>query len=129
MKVGICFALQKQDSTLTYLKLTMSQFAVIKTGGKQYKVAEGDALSVEKLSGDKRQEASIVFEDVLLIAGDKDIKVGKPTVAGAKVEAKILEDGKGKKKMVFRYHSKTRYRKKKGHRQPYTKVQITKISS
>ena len=100
-------------------------FAVIKTGGKQYKVAEGDVLSVEKLEheGDK-----IVFEEVLLVSNG-EVKVGKPLVSGAKVEAKIMEEGKGKKKMVFRYHSKTRYRKKKGHRQPYTKVQITKITA
>ncbi len=99
-------------------------FAVIKTGGKQYKVQEGDVLSVEKLEhkGDK-----IVFDQVLLTANDSDVKVGKPMVSGAKVEAKVLEDGKGDKKMVFRYKAKTRRRKKKGHRQPYTKVQITKI--
>ena len=99
-------------------------FAVIKTGGKQYKVQEGDTLSVEKLEhdGDK-----IIFDQVLLWANDKDIKVGKPLVPGAKVEAKVIEEGKGKKKMVFRYKSKTRQRKKKGHRQLYTKVQIIKI--
>ncbi|OGN08996.1 MAG: 50S ribosomal protein L21 [Candidatus Yanofskybacteria bacterium RIFCSPHIGHO2_02_FULL_39_10] len=101
-------------------------FAVIKTGGKQYKVSEGDILSVEKLEheGDK-----IVFDQVLLVSDDKNTKVGKPMVSGAKVEAKIIEDGKGKKKMVFRYKAKTRQHKKKGHRQPYTKVQITKIAS
>jgi len=99
-------------------------FAVIKTGGKQYKVQEGDTLSVEKIEhkGDKT-----TFDQVLLIADDKEVKVGKPLVSGAKVEAKVLEDGKAKKKMVFRYKNKTRRRKKKGHRQPYTKVQITKI--
>jgi large subunit ribosomal protein L21 len=100
-------------------------FAIIKTGGKQYKVAEGDVLTVEKLdhSGDE-----VVFDNVLL-AVNGEIKVGRPNVAGAKVSAKILEDGKGKKKMVFRYKSKTRYKKKKGHRQPYTKIQILKIES
>ena len=102
------------------------EFAVIQTGGKQYKVSEGDILSVEKLEheGDK-----IVFDQVLLVSDDKNTKVGKPMVSGAKVEAKIIEDGKGKKKMVFRYKAKTRQHKKKGHRQPYTKVQITKIAS
>lgn len=101
-------------------------FAVIKTGGKQYKVQEGDTLSVERLvhEGDK-----IVFDQVLLWANNKDVKVGKPLVFGAKVEAKVVEEGKGKKKMVFRYKSKTRQHKKKGHRQPYTKIQITKISA
>ena len=100
-------------------------FAVIKTGGKQYKVQEGDTLSVEKLD---HKDNKVIFDEVLLWSGDKDLKVGKPLVSGAKVEAKVLEDGKGDKKMVFRYKAKTRRRKKKGHRQPYTKVQITKIS-
>lgn len=101
-------------------------FAVIKTGGKQYKVAEGDVLSVEKI---EHANSNVVFDQVLLFANDKDVKVGKPLVSGVKVEAKILEEGKGKKKMVFRYKSKTRQHKKKGHRQPYTKVQIVKILS
>ena len=101
-------------------------YAVVATGGKQYKVQEGDVLSIEKL---ETKEGEVVFDDVLLVANDKDVKVGKPNVSGAKVQAKVLEEGKGKKKMVFRYHSKTRYRKKKGHRQPYTKVQITKITA
>lgn len=101
-------------------------FAVIKTGGKQYKVRQGDTLTVEKL---EHETDSIVFDQVLLVAGEKDAKVGKPLVPGAKVEAKVIEDGRGEKKMVFRYKAKTRRRKKKGHRQPYTKVKITKIVS
>ena len=104
-------------------------FAVIKTGGKQYKVAEGDVLNVEKIDQALRQaQGKVVFDQVLLWANDKDVKIGKPMVSEAKVEAKVLEDGKGEKKMVFRYKNKTRRRKKKGHRQPYTKVQITKIT-
>ena len=103
----------------------MSTFAVIKTGGKQYKVAEGDTLTIEKLNHDSGE---VVFEEVLLVVNG-EVKVGKPTVSGAKVTAKVIEDGKGKKKMVFRYKSKTRQHKKKGHRQPYTKVQITKITA
>ncbi len=101
-------------------------YAVIKSGGKQYKVSEGDTLSVEKLGP---VEGGFTFEEVLMIADGDKVTIGKPNVAGAKVEAKIIEEGKAKKKMVFRYKSKTRYRKKKGHRQPYTKVQITKILS
>lgn len=100
-------------------------FAVIKTGGKQYKVQEGDTLVVEKL---EHEDDKIVFDQVLLWTDGKDVKVGKPLVEGARVEAKIIEDGKGKKKMVFRYKAKTRRRKKKGHRQPYTKIQVTKIT-
>mgnify|MGYP001558038083 CR=1 FL=1 len=100
-------------------------FAVIKTGGKQYKVAEGDTLTIEKLNHDGGE---VVFEQVLLMANE-EVKVGRPLVSGAKVEARILEEGKGKKKKVFKYKSKTRQHKKKGHRQPYTKVQITKITA
>ncbi len=99
-------------------------FAVIKTGGKQYKVAEGDILEIEKL---KVKSEKLEFNEVLLVSNG-EVKVGKPFVSGAKVEAKILEEGKGDKKMVFRFRSKTRQKKKKGHRQPYTKIQITKIS-
>ena len=100
-------------------------FAVIKTGGKQYKVQVGDILMVEKLEheGDK-----VVFDQVLLLDNGKDANIGKPLVSGVKVEAKVIEDGKGDKKMVFRFKAKTRRRKKKGHRQPFTKVQITKIA-
>lgn len=101
------------------------QFAVIKTGGKQYKVAEGDVLRVEKLES---KDGNVVFEDVLLVVNG-EVKVGQPIVSGAKVSAKILEEGKGDKKMVFRFRSKTRQHKKKGHRQPYTKIEITKITA
>ena len=100
-------------------------FAVIKTGGKQYKVAEGDVLRVEKL---ETKSDEIVFDDVLLVVNG-EVKLGKPVVSGAKVIAKIIEEGKGEKKIVFKYKSKTRQHKKKGHRQPYTKVQITKITA
>lgn len=104
-------------------------FAVIKTGGKQYKVAEGDVLRVEKLNppagGDGKE---VVFDEVLLVVNG-EVKVGKPVVSGAKVSAKVVEEGKGDKKMVFRYKSKTRQHKKKGHRQPYTKIEITKITA
>lgn len=112
------------------------KFAVIKTGGKQYKVAEGDVLTIEKL---EKTNEKIEFSEVLLVANPEksqgdfgaggEIKIGKPLVEGAKVEARVIEEGKGKKKIVFRYKSKTRQHKKKGHRQPYTKVQITKIIS
>ena len=100
-------------------------FAVIKTGGKQYKVAEGDVLRVEKLES---KDGNIVFEDVLLVVNG-EVKLGKPVVSGAKVSAKVLEEGKGEKKMVFKFKSKTRQHKKKGHRQPYTKIEITKITA
>ena len=101
-------------------------FAVVKTGGKQYKVAQGDVLMVEKLEvaeGDK-----VVLTEVLLTDTDGEVKVGTPTVAGAKVEAICLENGKRAKVLVLRYKNKINYRKVKGHRQPFTKLQIEKIS-
>ncbi|MBX4211610.1 MAG: 50S ribosomal protein L21 [Candidatus Yanofskybacteria bacterium] len=100
-------------------------FAVIKTGGKQYKVAEGDKLTIEKLPV---TEGEVVFDEVLLVAEGDNVTVGTPVVSGAKVTAEVVSTGKGEKKLVFRYKSKTRQHKKKGHRQPFTEVQIKKIS-
>ncbi len=101
-------------------------FAVIETGGKQYVVEKGTILSVEKLSSSKKDD-KIVFDKVLLIAEKDEISIGAPYIKGAVVNAKILESGREKKKIVFRYHSKTRYRKLRGHRQPYTSVQILSV--
>ena len=103
----------------------MESFAVIETGGKQYKVAPGTKLKVEKL--DVAGSANFVFDKVLLTARGERVEVGTPYVSGANVEAKVLRHGRERKKIVFKYHSKTRYRKKKGHRQPFTEVEITKI--
>jgi len=102
------------------------QFAVIKTGGKQYLVEPGKKLKVEKLEAEEGSAFS--FDEVLLKGDDKGVEIGTPTVKGAKVEAKVLEQGRGDKIIVFKYHAKTRYRKKKGHRQPFTEVSIEKIS-
>lgn len=104
-------------------------FAVIKTGGKQYKVAEGDKLLIEKL--DQPVGAEFDFEEVLLVGdgGAEGAKIGGPLVRGAKVKAKVLEHAKSKKKIVFKYTRKTRYKKKKGHRQTHTKVEILKITA
>lgn len=101
------------------------QFSIIETGGKQYKVSAGTKLKVEKLEGEAG--ASVVFDRVLLMADGENVVVGKPYVAGAKAEAKILTQGRHDKVIVFKYHSKTRYRKKKGHRQDFTEVEITRI--
>lgn len=101
-------------------------FAIIKTGGKQYKVSEGDVIKVEKIeaqSGDK-----IEFDQVLMVAGD-DVKVGSPVVEGAKVQAEVLDQKKDKKVVIFKFKAKKNYRKKKGHRQPYTLVKIEKIDA
>lgn len=100
-------------------------FAVIEAGGKQYRVAVGDKIKVEKLSAPEGE--NFFFDKVLLVARGKEIKTGTPYVKDAKVEAKILKQGRDKKKIVFRYHSKTRYRKKKGHRQQFTEVEIIKF--
>lgn len=101
-------------------------FAIIKTGGKQYKVSEGDIVKVEKIqaeAGDK-----IEFDQVLLVSGD-DVKVGSPVVEGAKVKAEVLDQKKDKKVVIFKFKAKKNYRKKKGHRQPYTLVKIEKIDA
>jgi large subunit ribosomal protein L21 len=100
-------------------------FAVIETGGKQYHISAGDTIRVEKLS--LEAGAPVVFDRVLLRSNKDDVVVGQPYVEGAKVEGKITAQGREKKKIVFRYKSKTRYRKKHGHRQEYTDVEILGI--
>ncbi len=100
-------------------------FAIIATGGKQYRVAEGDTLEIEKL--DLPEGGEVVFDRVLLTSHGDNVNVGKPTVASAVVRGKVLAQFRGEKKIVFKYHSKTRRRKMKGHRQSLTRVQITKI--
>lgn len=103
----------------------MANFAVIETGGKQYKVAPGEKVKVEKL--DVKEGDSFKFDKVLLTADGDTVEVGAPYVKGAVVEAKVLEQGRADKVIVFKYHSKTRYRKRKGHRQMFTELEIVKI--
>ena len=100
--------------------------AIIVTGGKQYAVSEGDTLFIEKL--DAEAGASVVFDQVLAIVDGENTKFGAPVVEGAKVDATIVKNGKGKKIRIFKYTPKKGYRKRQGHRQPYTKVEIGKIS-
>ena len=100
--------------------------AIIVTGGKQYTVSEGDVLFVEKLNVEA--EEVVKFEQVLAVLDGENSKIGAPTVEGASVEAKVVKNGKGKKITVFRYKAKKNEKKKMGHRQPYTKVEITKIA-
>ncbi|MBI4132252.1 MAG: 50S ribosomal protein L21 [Candidatus Sungbacteria bacterium] len=102
-------------------------FAIIKTGGKQYKVSPGQKLRIEKLNAD--DGVVVHFPEVLLVADGEKVDIGTPTVKGAKVDAKVLRQGRYDKKIVFKYHRKTRYRKKKGHRQHFTEVEITKITA
>ncbi|MDP3800528.1 MAG: 50S ribosomal protein L21 [bacterium] len=106
----------------------MSQtFAIIKTGGKQYKVAEGQKLRVEKLNVEEGSE--VVFDSVLMVSSDADLKIGTPMVEGAKVSAKVAKQGRDRKIIVFKYKAKKRYKKKAGHRQAFTDLEITKISA
>lgn len=99
--------------------------AVIRTGGKQYVVAPGQKLNIEKIEA--AEGSNFAFEDVLLTADGDNVKIGNPKVPGVKVEAKVLRQGRADKVITFKYHSKTRYRKKRGHRQHFTQVEILKI--
>ncbi len=101
-------------------------YAVIETGGKQYKVQEGDVVFIEKI--DVEDGAIVTFDKVLAVSSEGNVTFGKPLVENASVAAKVLGQGKEKKIIIFKYKAKKGYRNKNGHRQPYTKVQIDKIS-
>ncbi len=101
-------------------------YAIIATGGKQYKVAEGDIINVEKLGVEAGQ--TVTFDEVLVV-NNGSVQVGNPTVSGASVSASVIGDVKGKKVIVYKYKRKTGYHKKNGHRQAYTKVKIEKINA
>ncbi|UTR11228.1 MULTISPECIES: 50S ribosomal protein L21 [Evansella] len=101
-------------------------YAIIETGGKQVKVTEGQEVFIEKL--DAAEGDTVTFENVILVGGD-ETKVGAPFVEGATVSAKVEKQGRGKKLTVFKYKAKKNYRRKQGHRQPYTKVTIEKINA
>ena len=100
-------------------------YAVIQTGGKQYRVQPGDTIRVESLPGDEGDEVEL--SDVLMVSRDGDVTLGNPTVAGAKVTAEVAGKGRGPKIIVFKYKAKTRYRRKNGHRQSYTDLKVTGI--
>ena len=102
-------------------------YAVIKTGGKQYRVQQGDVIFVEKI--DAQADEAVTFDEVLLVGNDGETKIGTPVVAGAKVEGKVLAQVKSKKIVVYKYKAKKNERKKQGHRQPYTKVEITAVNA
>lgn len=102
-------------------------YAVIKTGGKQYKVAVGEVLRVEKLNAEIN--TTIELNEVLLVSNNGEVKVGKPVVEGAKVVAEVLSQGKGAKVVNFKYKPKTGYHRKKGHRQLFTEIKITSINA
>lgn len=102
-------------------------YAIIETGGKQYKVQNGDVLFIEKL--DAAEETSVTFDKVIALHNDKELKAGAPYVKGATVEARVLKNGKAKKITVFTYRPKKGSKRAMGHRQPYTKVQIETINA
>lgn len=102
-------------------------YAIVETGGKQFKVSQGDKIFVEKVTAEVGD--TVTLDKVFLVNTDKGVTVGAPTVAGAKVVAKVLEHGRDKKIIVYKYKSKKNYHKKQGHRQPYTKLQIESIEA
>ena len=101
-------------------------YAIVETGGKQYKVAEGDIFSIEKLKGHKAGD-TVTFEKVLVIDDGKSTKVGTPYIEGATVEVELVEEGKGKKLSIMKYKAKSRYKRRIGHRQPFAKVSVKKV--
>ncbi|OGI73441.1 50S ribosomal protein L21 [Candidatus Nomurabacteria bacterium RIFCSPHIGHO2_02_FULL_41_18] len=103
------------------------EFAVIQTGGKQYKVSKGGLLSIEKIEGKHKKGDKISFERVLLIDNGKDTTIGTPYISGVKVDAEIMEIGRARKILVVKYKQKSRYLRRNGHRQPFFRVRITSI--
>ena len=101
-------------------------YAIIAAGGRQYRVSQGDVIYIDKVN--QEADSSISF-DVLMIGGEGDIKVGNPTIAGASVEGKVVAQVKGEKIKIYKYKSKKNYHRRAGHRQPYTKVEITAINA
>ncbi|HWR05665.1 50S ribosomal protein L21 [Sporomusa sp.] len=100
-------------------------YAIIETGGKQYRVTEGDVLTIEKIEVAEGQ--TVDFDRVLTVVKDGEVVIGKPLIADAKVTAEVVSHGKGKKILVFKYKAKSNYRRRQGHRQPFTKIRIDKI--
>jgi large subunit ribosomal protein L21 len=103
-------------------------FAVVKTGGKQYRVAQGDTIEVEKLPGDVGEQVDL-SEVLLLVDDDENVQIGRPTVSGATVKAEIVQQGRGPKIVVFKMKRRKSYRRKAGHRQPFTGLKIVEIAS
>lgn len=101
-------------------------YAVIKTGGKQYRVCSGDKLKIEKLAAEVGSE--VTFDQVLMVGGDGDLRLGAPVLAGASVKATVLAQGRGDKIHIFKMRRRKHYRKSQGHRQDYTEVQISNIA-
>jgi large subunit ribosomal protein L21 len=107
--------------------MNTEEFAVIQTGGKQYKVSKGSLVSIEKIIGEYQKGDKLVFDKVLLVDDGKDTTIGTPYITGAKVDAEIVEIGRARKILVVKYKQKSRYLRRNGHRQPFFKVKITEI--
>ncbi|WKZ26609.1 MAG: 50S ribosomal protein L21 [Candidatus Paceibacterota bacterium] len=118
---------KKTKTAKKTVKASKDEFAVILTGGKQYQVSVGDTLKIEKIKGDFKKGDKVVFDRVLLVDDGKDTTIGAPYIDGAKVEAVFEEAGKNKKIEVVKYKAKSRYYKRRGHRQPFFKVKIQAI--
>jgi len=103
------------------------EFAVITTGGKQYKVSKGTTVSIEKMKGEFKEGDKVSFDKVLMVDDGKDTTIGTPYIKGAKVDAEIVEIGRARKVLVMKYKQKSRYLRRNGHRQPFFKVKITSI--
>ena len=103
------------------------EFAVIQTGGKQYKVSKGSVLSIEKITGEYKEGDKLAFDKVLLVDNEKETTIGTPFISGSKVDAEIVEIGRARKILVVKYKQKSRYLRRNGHRQPFFKVKITGI--
>ena len=108
--------------------MALMEFAVIQTGGKQYKVSKGDVVSIEKIKGEYKKGDKLSFDKLLLVDDGKDTTIGAPYIAGAKVDAEIAEIGRARKVMVVKYKQKSRYLRRNGHRQPFFKVKILSIN-
>ena len=121
-----CAYAQPQFPASIDQEVLCTMYAIIATGGKQYRVSQGDVIYIEKI--DQDVDSAISF-DALMIGGDEAVKIGNPTVAGAKVEGKIVAQVKGEKIRIYKYKSKKNYHRRAGHRQPYTKVEITAINA
>ncbi len=106
----------------------MKEFAIIETGGKQYMVSEGDTVKIEKISGDFKAGDGVVFDKVLLVDNGSDTTIGAPYISGAKVSAEITKIARAAKVTVIKYKAKSNYYKKRGHKQPYFEVKITKLA-
>lgn len=102
-------------------------YAVIKTGGKQYRVEEGDTLAIERLEGDTGTQ--VYFDEVLLVGSPTETRIGRPLIAGANVAATIVEQGRAKKVIIFKFRRRKNYKRKKGHRQYFTRVRIDSIAA